>query len=132
MSSHAKNIRQYLALNSYGVSGVDLFHHKIPGDSEGIAIRDTGGYDADTTLDKTESISRPTIQIFARGSKYGYDDAYNKLEQISEFLDQSHEIEINSKRYISISRTGDILDLGENTSEKPELSVNFMLEVAKI
>ena len=129
ISSHAKNIKEYLALNEYGVDGVDLFHHKIPGDAEGIVVRDTGGYDTEKTLDKTEGISMPTIQIYARGEKYGYDDAYDKLTQISEFLDQIHEVTINSKRYISIYRTSDILDLGEDTSEKPELSVNFMMEV---
>lgn len=131
-TSPAKDIQEYLLNNGFGASGTNLFWHKIPGDSEGIAIRDTGGFDPDKTLLKSESISRPTIQIFARGGKYKYDEVYSKVAEISEFLDQTHEIQLNSKRYISIFKSGEILDLGENTSEKPELSVNFMIEMASI
>jgi len=128
-TSPAQDIHNYLLVQGYGVSGVDLFYHKRPGDKDGIVIRSTGGFDPDTTLLKSESCSRPTVQIHARGKKYGYDDIYETLSEIADFLDQSHEITINSKRYISIMKMSEILDLGEDTSEKPELSINFVLEV---
>lgn len=129
MTSPAKDMQEYLVANGHGVSGTDLFYHKIPGEKTGVVIRDTGGFDTDKSLDRSESIVRPTIQIFARGEKYLYDEIYSRLYGIVDFLDQTHEITINSKRYISIFKAGDILDLGENTSEQPELSVNFYIEL---
>lgn len=131
-TSPAKDILDHLELNGLGISGTDLFYHKLPGNAKGITIRDTGGFDTDKTFSKEESISRPTVQIFGRGLKYKYAEIYDRLSKISDFLDQTHEIEINSKRFVSIFRMGEILDLGENTSEEPELSVNFMLEIASI
>lgn len=127
-TSPAQDIQEYLVAEGYGVSGVDLFRHKLPGDSEGVVVRSTGGFDPDKTLDKSESNSRPTVQIFIRGAKYGYDNAHSRIQEIADFLDQRHEITINSKKYISIMKMSEVLDLGENTSEKPELSVNFMME----
>jgi hypothetical protein len=132
ITSPAKDILDHLESNGLGTSGTDLFYHKLPGNAKGITIRDTGGFDTDKTLSKEESISRPTIQIFGRGTKYKYAEIYSRLDGIADFLDQTHEIEINSKRYISIFKMGEVLDLGENTSEEPEMSVNFMLEVSKV
>ena len=111
-TSPAQDIQDFLLENGYGDPGVDLFRHKLPGDAEGVAIRSTGGFDPDKTLLKSESISRPTVQIFIRGSKYGYDEAYERIQDIADFLDQQHEIQINSKRYISIMKMSEILDLG--------------------
>ena len=130
-TSPAQDIQEYLSANGYGTIGVDLFRHKIPGTKQGIAIRSTGGFDPDKTLSKSESISRPTIQIFVRGAKNNFDDAFSKIQDIADFLDQLHEININSKRYISIMKMIEVLVLGENTSEKSELCINFMMEVAK-
>ena len=133
MSSPAQDIHDYLVANGFGTSGTDLFYHHQPSKNIlSVTVRDSGGFDPDKTLDKSESISRPTIQIFGRGKKYGFDEIYSKLEDIVEFLDQTHEIIINSKRYISIFVSGGILDLGEDTSEQPELSVNFMLELVLV
>lgn len=129
-TSPAKDIQEYLVAQGFGESGVDLFYHKLPGDvKKGIAVRDSGGFDPDKTLLKSESVSRPTVQFFARGTKYAYDQTYSDLADIANHLDQLHEIELNSKRYISFFQVGEILDLGENTSENPELSLNFMMEV---
>jgi len=127
-TSSAQDIHEYLLAQGYGTSGVNMFYHKRPGDKDGMVIRSTGGFDPDTTLLKSESCSRPTIQIHMRGAKYGYTAAYDTLSEIADFLDQTHEITINSKRYIAINKMSEILDLGEDTSEKPELSINFMLE----
>jgi len=129
----AKDIAEYLELNDIGIYGQTLFYHNSPaGKTFQVCVRDTGGYDPGIHLSKSTKITKPTIQIKIRGNKYGYDQVFTTARQIIDLIDQSYNLEINTKRYISIHLTGDVLDLGEDTNECPVVSINFVLEQVDI
>lgn len=124
----AKDIFEYLRDNSIGIEGESLFYHNGPdGLTLQVCVMDSGGFDPDIYLDVDDKIRRPTIQISVRGTKYGFDTAYEKAKSIFALIDQQFNLQINSTRYISIHIIGDINDLGEDTNECPKLTINFVL-----
>jgi len=131
MSSPAKDILDYLVSNDIGEPGYDIFYHNGPsGTTNQITVRDTGGIDPELCLEPSNQIKQPTVQVYLRGKKYKFADVYTKAEQIVALIDQQTNLIINSNRYVTIKIMGNILDMGEDTNECPELSINFVLRRA--
>ena len=128
MSSPAKDILDWLDENNIGEPGYNLYYHNGPsGTTNQITVRDTGGVDPELHLDKSNQIKQPTVQVYLRGEKYKFADVYSKAEQVVALIDQQTNLTINSNKYITMKIMGDILDMGEDTNECPELSINFVL-----
>jgi Bacteriophage minor capsid protein len=74
-------------------------------------------------------IDYPGIQIVVRGEPDGYKDAFNKARRIKDALLGMPRTEINGDIWASVTMLGDILPLGYDDSERPEMSMNFQLIV---
>jgi hypothetical protein len=88
-----------------------------------IVILDTGGASPDP--DPNKNIGNPTFQIIVRGARMGYQDAWDKANDILVGLHGRANETWNSTRYIHIFATSGILSLGYDGSKRPLLSINF-------
>lgn len=88
-----------------------------------IAVLDTGGSPPDP--DPEKDIGKPTFQVLIRGSRMGYQAAWDKAREILVGLHGIHGETWNGARYIQIFAVSDILSLGYDGSQRPLLSLNF-------
>ncbi len=106
------------------VLGTNLFKSILPEISGTIvALMDTGG-----TSPEPVEIRNPTIQILVRADKGEYEQAYNKIETISELLHGLSNITINNTNYINVWKLTEILSLGTDQKGRPVLSCNFRIK----
>lgn len=105
------------------VFGTNLFVSQIPDTPDAVVVvADTGGTDPDVAI----VYSRPTIQVRVRGAKGGYLAAYTLAQAIVTSLHGlSNQVQGDS-RYSSWQQ-GDIISIGNDASDRPELTINFRL-----
>ena len=72
-------------------------------------------------------IRYPTVQIQVRGSKGGYDDAYDKAEEVVTVLHGLTEQTYSGARYLQILCSSDIMYLNRDSKQRPTFSINFQL-----
>jgi len=110
--------------NGIGTFGTDVFiAHSPPSPNECVTIYDTGGYNPDLATD----IENPTVEFLVRGKVGGYKDAWSKADTIKSLLHGVHGSIVNGTRYILIRAVSDILFLGLDEKNRPELSINFSM-----
>jgi hypothetical protein len=88
-----------------------------------IVVLDTGGSAPDP--DPGKGIGNPTFQVLVRGSKMGYQAAWDKAREIVVGLHGRANETWNGTRYLQIMVVSDILSLGYDESRRPLLSINF-------
>lgn len=88
-----------------------------------IVIYDTAGYAPEPGLD----INYPSIQIVVRGEPNGYVDTYKKAQQIKNVLLGRLSEDRGGDKWAGITMPSDIIPMGYDDNERPELVMNFDL-----
>jgi hypothetical protein len=86
----------------------------------------TGGETPITTFDNRD-VENPSVAVRVRGSRIGYQAAYDLSKQILDELHGKSEVTVNNNRYLGIFATSDILAIGRDTNDRPIFSVNFRM-----
>jgi hypothetical protein len=124
MSSPAADIGAMLAANGVGTIGTNIFISLMPNTPDAvIALYDSGGFPGESGY----KYEYPTIQVRIRGAKGQYISAYAKAEAVRNFLHDRANITWGVNRYIGIWSMSDILFLGQDELNRPELSINFRI-----
>ena len=104
--------------------GTNLFISILPELPDAIvAVFDYSGSDPEQNF----AYWRPSVQVRVRGAREAYEAAYQLAMDIRAYLVASHNVTINGSRYIGIWAKGDIISLGRDGNNRPELSVNFAI-----
>lgn len=104
--------------------GSNLFVSVLPESPDAIvAIFDYSGEDPEQNIEYW----RPSVQVRVRGAREDYETAYQLAMNIKALLVASHNITIGDTRYIGIWSKGDIISLGRDNNQRPELSMNFQI-----
>lgn len=90
-----------------------------------IVIYDTSGMAPEPGLD----INYPGIQITVRGLPNEYKDLHAKARRIKDELLGMPNTVINGDVWASITMTSDIISLGYDENERPQVAMNFQLIV---
>lgn len=128
MNSPTKDIADNLEGQSSAIGlslGEDLFISKQPTDSPNLCVTlfDSPGLDPEADY----RYDRPGLQAIIRGNAGDYDTAYALAESIKEAIRKIFNEVINGTRYIGIWATGDIIPLGYDKKNRPEFSINFII-----
>lgn len=128
MNSPAVDISTILAsVSSLGLTeATNLFINKMPNKPDiCVAVMDSPG---DAPLPTIERYERPSVQILVRGKKNtGFANAYSTAENIKLQLHTYSNQTVGGTRYIGIWAETDILPLGNDDNDRPELSMNFRI-----
>lgn len=104
--------------------GVNLFVSVLPEAPDAIvAIFDYSGDDPEQNFEYW----RPSVQVRVRGAREDYETPYQLAMAIKAQLVASHNVTIGDTRYIGIWSKGDIMSLGRDANQRPELSMNFQI-----
>lgn len=102
----------------------DLFISEMPTEPNNcVCIFDTGGYDPEENY----VYQRPTIQVRVRGAGGGYLAAHEQAQAIRDELHGLHNETINGARYVGIWQEGDIISVGQDDNNRPNVTVNFRI-----
>lgn len=116
------DVATYLAANSIGTVGTDLFYaYQNDIDGPMVCVLDTGGQLPDQYLPTTE----PTFQIFVRSRTYVLGKA--KLDAIRALLHQNNNISLvaGQKYFYFILAQSEGGHIGKNEGGFHEFSMNF-------
>lgn len=91
----------------------------IPDVDEVIVISQTGGHG----FDKSDGVEEPTFQIFLRSTDY--EVGYTTLYYIRNYLNKATGIKISTFEYLAFYETSNIIELGMDTKERYEFTINF-------
>jgi hypothetical protein len=126
MKSLAEDIMTYVAGNTSLVIGTDLFagdmHDGPDAEHAAVVLRDSGGFEPDPT---NQDISEDTFQVFVRGQKGGYREAYAQAEALFALLHKLTNETIGTTRYVFIFAMQRPIYLGMDDNQRPEFSINF-------
>lgn len=132
MNSPSKDIKDLLEDSGSGIDLVyaeNLFCNLVPDVGVDniltVTVLDSPG---DSPYPGTAVYDRPGIMVYVRGVANGYTAAYEMAADISTYLHNKHNETINSTRYISIFRVGDINWLGFDENQRPMFSINFAIQ----
>ena len=125
MNSPASDIATYLdAQSALGLTaGTDLFYSHMPDGTDVpdlcVCVYDSGG-------ESPEDFDywRPTFQVLVRGARSGYAAAYETIRAIAQTL-HTADFSATGARYIGIWQMGGIHSIGQDSSGRPRLTVNF-------
>ena len=125
MNSPAVDIAGLLATAGIGTIGTDLFISEQPSSPDScVTVFDTGGFPPESNY----TYEKPTVNIRVRGNRNGYLNAYAVAKSIVDELHDKTNEEVDSEnRIISIWCMGDIISLGKDDNDRPQLSVNFRI-----
>jgi hypothetical protein len=117
-----------LAVGEFAATtGWSIYISQMPDDDRTpdtcIAVLDSGGSAPDP--DPEKDIGNPTVQILIRGSRMGYQAAWDKARAIFAGLHGRANETWNDSRYIQIFASSDIISLGYDERQRPLLSLNF-------
>lgn len=105
-------------------AGTNLFVSILPESPDAIvAIFDYSGNDPEQNFEYW----RPSVQVRVRGAREDYETPYQLAMDIRALLVASYNITVDGARYIGIWAKGDIMSLGRDANERPELSINFSI-----
>ena len=71
---------------------------------------------------------QPGVQIRIRGDKGAYRAAHLLAQTIGDLLHGIHNETVGATRYALIQQMGDVIPLGRDQLERPELSMNFQIQ----
>jgi len=118
------DINQNQSSVGIGTFATDLFISKEPDSPDAcVTIFDTGGQDPEAH----HTYDYPTVQVKIRGDKQGYAAAFAKAQEVKEALHGLTNETWNSTRYIQIMCEGDIIFVGYDGKQRPELTINFLI-----
>ena len=102
----------------------DLFISEMPTTPDNaVCIFDTGGYEPEANY----TYERPTIQVRVRGAGGGYLAAHEQAQAIRDELHALTNTTINGARYVAIWQEGDIISVGQDDNNRPNVTVNFRI-----
>jgi hypothetical protein len=109
-----------------GASGWTRYIGNLPGSPDKVAaFMDSGGLNPWPHV----LLDFPSVQVVVRGPKDSYGDAYAKARQIRDALlglpSQDIVSEAATHRLVSVTMAGDIASIGNDTVDRPLLSINF-------
>jgi len=104
--------------------GTNLFVSVLPETPDAIvAVFDYSGSDPEQNFEYW----RPSVQVRVRGAREDYETVYQLAIAIRAYLVALHNTTIGDTRYIGIWAKGDIMSLGRDNNNRPELSINFQI-----
>lgn len=116
-------------LNTAGIatSGVDMFVASIPDTVNGFAVQlnDSGGPNPIPVYTRDFK----DLQILVRGNIGGYEAAWDKAEEIKNFLLGKEDTTIGSNIYMSFLMRSDITYIGLDENKHPKISLNFRITI---
>ena len=130
MNSPSEDIKDILLESDAGldlVFGTSLFYSKEPDSGvvdKIVTIYDTGGDEPAANY----TYEFPNIQVKIRGDVLKYKEAYSLLNDIKNELHGTHNKTINGARYVGIWASSDIISLGYDEENRPELTINFRMQ----
>ncbi len=126
MNAPSEDIKDILeGISSLALTyATDLFIGEMPKEpNNAVCIFDTGGYDPEANY----IYERPTIQVRVRGAGGGYLAAHELAQAIRDELHALTNTTINSARYVAIWQEGDIISVGQDDNDRPNVTVNFRI-----
>jgi hypothetical protein len=131
MNSSAYDIKDYLLDKSDDsgssldlVFGTNLFVSILPETPDiVIAIFDTSGMEPDP-----HNIRNSSIQILVRGKVGGYNETWDKAEEITECVSLISNLSINATKYLLAWKNTEPNHVGNDTKGRPIFSCNFRIK----
>lgn len=126
MRSPAHILSELVSSEFGGVTGWVRYVGNLPGEPDKIAaFMDSGGLNPWPHL----RLDFPSIQVIVRGPKDSYGQAYGKARIIRDALlglpSQDVVSEAETFRLVSVTMMGDINSIGNDTVDRPLLTINF-------
>jgi hypothetical protein len=125
--SPAEILSTLLPVNTVGgTSGWTRYIGNLPGSPDKVAaFMDSGGSNPWPHL----ALDFPTVQVIVRAQKDSYGQAYAKARQIRDALlglpSQDVVSQAQTFRLVSVTLLGDINTLGNDSVDRPTISINF-------
>jgi len=126
MKNVALEVAEYLEDNSIGTVGTNIFVDSLPEeDGTIVAVYNTGGSSPDIDL----PIPAPSFQVLVRDEEASV--AYAKIKSVMDLLVNQYNVTLVSggNYYYSIHARGEIQNLGQDTRNRKEYTVNFSCKV---
>lgn len=124
MNPATTDMKDFLIANSSLVFGVDLFIGTSPvRDNITISLFDSPGTQDDPTF-----IQQPNIHIFCRGEKGGYEESWNKINEVIVLLSSISNQIINSTNYLLVWKMSGPFHIGNDIKERPLFSATLMVK----
>lgn len=115
--SLVKDVKNILQQNN--IDG-EIYLSFLPEKDNAIVLYSTGGFERDMA---GNLIEQPTFQ--ARIRNIDYEAGWNICEKIKDALHKPMDIVVNGNRYLGFYQQSDIMDLGRDSKNRSEFSVNF-------
>jgi hypothetical protein len=129
MSDVAKDIADYLAAQSVGTVGTDIFYDQMTTDPVTVAhitVIESGGLDPEINADRKHF--NPTIQIIVTGTQESNTDAKAKVAAVMDLLTNQLSLTVDDTTYHGSTQIGGNNFLGYDENNRPEWSLNFGLK----
>jgi hypothetical protein len=112
------------------LTGVTICKGELPPTPiEAVALVEYSGRPAAKTLNRGEKLSRPSLQVIARGMVYATVRA--RLQTVEDTIDELSNVTIGGTVYTSIDKSGDVMPLGPRTEGAVSLVQNYQIERAR-
>jgi len=125
MNPVSEDIIDYMESSAGGLdftAGTDIFIGVMPDSPDNcVCIIDAGGYAPQPNY----TYLRPSFQVSVRGSRQGYQDAWDDAQTIRDALHGVAGETINSTYYSQILATSDIMFVGNDDNDRPLFIINF-------
>jgi Bacteriophage minor capsid protein len=104
-----------------GWTGWSVFVNEMPPEpDQAVGIFEAGGPPPGTRLD----IDRPSVQVRVRAGKHDWPTARAKIKDAFDLLHKRTGT-LTGTYYVAIMATGDVLTLGLDANERPELAQTY-------
>lgn len=127
MRSPAEILQQQVSTSILGgATGWTRYVGNLPGSPDKVAaFIDSGGLNPWPHL----LLDFPSVQVLVRGPKDSYGVAYAKAREIRDALlgidSQDVVVDAETHRLVSVTMMGDIASIGNDSVDRPLLSINF-------
>ena len=132
MATVLESIGSYLATQSQGTLGTNMFYGRMP-DAPDVCIA-LYEYEGQPPMENfgasAFSIDMPRIQIVCRASREDYPTARDKAVTIRALLAALTEQTIETKRILRVQSLGSVVPLGYDKNDRPKFAINFQVMVA--
>jgi len=72
-------------------------------------------------------VDYPSVQVRVRGTVNGYQAAYSKMVAVRDTLLGYPSSDLNGDRWVAVNQIGELVELGQDDSNRPLFVVNFRL-----
>lgn len=119
------DVKAYIENNVPEASGYTIqLGFKSQNPDKQIVIYETGGLDPETTFDA----DYPSFQVQVRGERFGYAATHEVAFAVYRALQTTSLVDLDvspASDYVYCYAQGGLLPLGQDSSERPEFSMNF-------